>query len=452
MNTVLALASAALAVLAVLLSRRRPSPEKPPETGGYAIAAILCAALGLGAFFAAPPDMLPSIASALAIGLVASIVATATQAAGLAGLAIGLTAVAAASFLPFARPVAAVGLALGAVALANEGAAIATLAAVAILAGNALGVKAGSDPALASAGTLIGIATVVAGLVASALDNEKLRRAAPLVAAALVAVAATGLLKGYLHLDDDIPVVIGASLAALVVYALLNDAEGDPLRMGIAALVWVGLATVAYGFGRGLGMALALICAATILATLYRRASAPSALLSLLPLAALVLYRMIRDGQPISPPALEATQHNFLVGALLGVLVPLLPGDWLQSASSKRNVGLGLWGLVLVLVPVATLVLAGSRGIVGLMIGAGLAGPFAVSRRATSLMPLAFGLGMGVFAVAGYTWLKDLTVLERSTRIWVGGGIAILAALIGLALFAITPRPTSRPTLVEEKA
>ncbi|HEY0865928.1 MAG TPA: hypothetical protein VGE01_01040, partial [Fimbriimonas sp.] len=265
-------------------------------------------------------------------------------------------------------------------------------------------------------------------------------RFAPVVLAALVAGAGYLLAGRYLNLPEDAAVILVAVFAALVLHWLLNEPV-DALRGGIAAIVWVGLSTVAFGLGKGLGMSMALVAAAAVLATLRSR----YALLSMTPLIGLVLYRVLRDAQPISIPELEAAQYQALVGIIVGAILPLLPQDWLSfdPPASKRLAGTALWAVVLVGVPVAMLVLTGSRGTVGFLVGIGLSGPIAVLRGGREILPLGYGLLSGSVVVASYGWLYRLAAVERAQRIWILIGIALAVSVVGILLAALTPRPAA---------
>ena len=225
------------------------------------------------------------------------------------------------------------------------------------------------------------------------------------------------------------------ALTGVVLFFLMPEEEGESSRVGLAAVVGIGLATVAYGLGRGAGMGLAALGAVGLLLALDNRRAA----LALGPLVGLTLYRILRDAGTGATRALDIAQHYTLLALVLGLVLPLLPTDWLRNRTSA--LGIALWSVVALAAAPLVVVALGMRGGIGLVVGLGTSGlvaalrPFGSRRQGDTeapsptvspsartslqgepsreLLPLALGSGLAGSTILALSWLGDDSTLAR---------------------------------------
>jgi hypothetical protein len=295
------------------------------------------------------------------------------------------------------------------------------------------------SPPIAHAGIWIALAAVVAGVVAEGIGrpvakmNPWLKYAFPVLLFALYSGIGF-LLFQKLSAGEAMPVLfLRASLVALVV-AWFAEGEESLTRVILGSILWLGVATASFGYERGFGMSIALMAGLGISLSLNR----PKSLLCLAPFATVVIYRVFYGLQPQFSSAFDIGQHYALMGLLLGVLVPVLATEWLRSQPSDRKrlwIAALLWVLILAAAPVPVAVAFSDRGIIGYIVGLGLAAVIEAPRR-RALDTMSLGLGLAAGMVMLYGWLEPHIDLDRTQKIralyWIVGLIALAGIGIGL--------------------
>ncbi|RYG47350.1 hypothetical protein EON79_07590 [bacterium] len=461
MTFLLPLVALALAALGFFLSRA--ASERRFE-GGRGIALLLAAFVGAGIVsrFGPEIDRTPTL-----IGLFLGVIAVAAGeflGGWVATLALGVAAASAlhllpATGLPAAQLALMGGAGLGAVAFGKGGATTA-LVAILVAATDNLGMRHSDVAGAAFLGSQLGLAATIGALLAGYVP-PKLAMAKPVAIGILVLLTALFATKPL----EDGGLLISAGLGALgglILHWLFADDEPSPLRIGMAVVIGVGLATIAFGLGRGAGMALSLLAAGGVLLGVGDR----RAFLTLGPLVGLVLFRVLREAGTGATRALDIAQHYTLLALVLGAVVPLLPVDWM--AGGRRLAGGGseethselptahrglptaagtfLWGLLILAIPPLVIVIFGMRGAIGFVVGLGLSGLFQAMRGAKDLSPLAIGSGMAGATILALKPLADKADLTRDEKmhmllVW-GVGIVVIAGILAFL---------SRPTQTEEK-
>lgn len=272
-------------------------------------------------------------------------------------------------------------------------------------------------------------------------DTYARRGAGIILAAALLLLLNSLLAKRFFFVGDTWGILAGAIGAAFVVSWLLPDRPGqNPLRFLIAAVVWIALATIAFGLRRGYGMSLTMVGAVTMLAVLGNR----RAILSLGPAMLIVCFRMFREANPASYQALDIGQHYAVIGLLLGAILPLLPIEWSRVPGALSTVKTAVAALIWLILAVAVLPAAGiflaAKGLVGFAIGLGFAPIVEGLRGQASLLSLNLGTALASATVLTVGWLGDNLEKAREDKLgllyWVAAGIL----LAGLVIAGLTPR------------
>jgi hypothetical protein len=375
----------------------------------------------------------------------------------LAGAAVGATA--------FGQQEAPLPLQLGLIAGASLGAwllnlrrkdtdgswaAIAAIVCAAVVAVNYLGEKAAGERA-GEAGLALAVVAVLAGLLGTGVARfvQRQRGEGGSRTTVFVAVAAALLLIGgwlagqrYLFMQDVWLIFGGSVLAGLVVNWFLPDGEQPfALRFLIAAVVWIAIATIAFGMRKGYGMSISLFGAMSALVLVGNR----RAILTLGPVLALVLFRVFREAYPDAYRAIDIGQHYAMIGLLLGIALPLMPIDWAKLVPSGRIttavvVAGALWVVLLIGVQPAASVLLGAKGVVGFVVGLGFGSAIESLRGGISLHVPSLAAGMAAVSLISYGWLGDHLNKARDEKLgalyWVLGALFLL----GLVVAALTPR------------
>lgn len=448
MTFLLPLVALALALAAPFVSRPEREPFSPSRA---AVLAVLLILGGLVVLKEAPAADRTPATLGLAIGAVASALGAWTG-----GFAVGVAGASALHLFP-SNP--SMGLALmaggglGALAVGGEAAA---LAAALVFAADDLGMRHSQVPAAAFAGSQIGVALAVGSFLA-AFVPKTLTLARPVVVGLVAAAAGVLVSKG---LGDPGLVLCGAvgALSGVVVHALMPNEESESSRVGLAAIVGIGLATFAYGLGRGAGMGLAALSAVGVLLAADNR----RAVLALGPFVGLVLFRVLREAGTGATRALDIAQHYTLLALVLGMVLPLLPADWLALRGGRGTrvpafpVGAFLWGLIVLAAAPLVVVALGMRGGIGFVVGLGTTGlvqalraiPDPRSRIADrrpddprseipdrkSILPLALGVGLGGSTILALAWLGDDSSLARDAKLhlfaYAAVGFAVVAGML----------------------
>ncbi|MEA2552281.1 MAG: hypothetical protein QOJ65_457 [Fimbriimonadaceae bacterium] len=321
--------------------------------------------------------------------------------------------------------------------------AIFPISLAAIVAVDALGAKAMAADAFTSSGTVLGVAAAAAGVLALLASLRGVKSGVQqIIGVALLALA--GVVVGYRYLgtrDAWILFVAGVVLAVVVNW-FMDDESDDSLRPLIAAVMWIGLATVAFALRRGYGMSLSLLGGTSTLLLLGNSRG----LLTLGPLAGLVMYRVFREEHVNATRALDIGQHYALVGLAIGALLPLLPTEWLKGREAISGPRLPsaavLWLVLVTAAPMGIAIVMGPKGVVGFVAGLGFSALLESIRYTRSLQPLSLGLGLSAATTIVFRFLGDNTSMTREEKIGILLPLAGALAVLVIVLLIVSPRPT----------
>lgn len=306
-----------------------------------------------------------------------------------------------------------------------------------IVAAGLLGGFAGGE-ITGGSGVVLGLAAVVSTSLAmfvSRLSKDASPFLFPAISSALFLLAGWMIAKQYFHEEPAGWAVMAGSVGALATYWMLPDSEGSsPFGALLCAVLWTGVATYAFSGAQGWGMAISLLTGTTLLLAFGGR----RALAAASPLAALVLYRLFREQYTEASRALDIGQHYAIIGVFLGVLLVLGAAEWVSSRARKEgplaNIGAALAGLLTIYVLFGTMAFLGAKGVVGLLIGIGIApliGALISSSRALPNVVWSYTL-MGL-VLGAYEWLgsnMDLSREQKSSFVIWFVAIGVLSAAV----------------------
>lgn len=334
-------------------------------------------------------------------------------------------------------------LSVGKAVESNPWAMRAAIMAGSIVGANFLGTQALGGDAGPAAGTILALMASLAGIlggVCGLFFGKKSGAHIATFVAALIAVilwvgGATLLTRQGMLLSHT-PYLLGgaAILGAIVHWLIPEDLASTTVRTLLGAVLWVAAATIAFGYEKGFGMAVALVGGAGMLLLIGNR----RALLSLGPLAALVLYRVFRTGHPDASEAFDIGQHYAMIGVLLGAMLPIMAQEWLRVTSKKAGGAVllagGLWILLLAAAPIPVAVGLSDKGIVGYMVGLGLAPVLEGARGERATHSLALTLGLSAAMTLLYDWLSPHLNIDRHGKLialaWILGVFVVAGFLI----------------------
>ena len=438
---VLVIAALALTVVARFVSdgkdvaRIRPSL---PATVGLIVTTIIVAALALK--FGQAHYRL-ALASGLTVGALAIYAAEV-----LGGLVAPIgVAVVASTLLHFLPPNAIAegqfalltGLAIGVVTLTGRISLTTAIVGTTLVAADFFGAGHKNVPASIDSGSLLGLSALL-GMIAVKLLPAKVDWVRPIGVAILIAAAGFVLAKRIDAAPLANAVGLGA-ITALVLNWLAPDDERDVLRLVIAGIIAVSMATVAYSFYRVAGVSAALVAMLTILFA----AGNKTAVLTASTVFGIVLIRLLQKADSGYTTSLDIGQHFILLGVFLGVVVPLLPLDKAMPAKWKESVNSSLWFLLLVSACVFVEVMLGHRGVTGFVAGLGISGIVSALRAEQSLVPIAIAPGLVGVHVFCLDRFENWTNFSRDEKV----KFFIIAGVITIAMagvIALLSRPAKK--------
>ncbi len=289
--------------------------------------------------------------------------------------------------------------------------------------------------------TLAAAAAGVLGLVATMKGTKLFWQ--QFLSVALLAVGVFVIGSRYLGLRDAWLLTLAGVLVGIVTNWLIDDGQ-DALRPLIAAALWIGLATIGFGLRRGYGMSLGLAGGVSTLLLLGNI----RALLTLGPLAGLVMYRVFRELNLDATRALDIGQHYALVGFSTGALLPLLPVEWLRSRAARTGPRLPssgmIWIVLLAAVPISLAVLLGAKGVVGFVAGLGMAAVIESIRCGESVQPLSLAVGISAATTLAYQFLGANSAMTRDEKMGIVVPLAVGLTVLIVALVIVSPRATLR--------
>ncbi|MGI8923153.1 MAG: hypothetical protein ACR2HJ_03775 [Fimbriimonadales bacterium] len=247
----------------------------------------------------------------------------------------------------------------------------------------------------------------------------------------------------YLFLGDFFLVVAGAVITAgCVAWVLSDDREHQPGTFAMASLIWLAWITIAFGLLQGVGVGIAAVAAASILYLI----DAKRAIASMGIVIAIEFYRVFLELYPAESRSIDIGQQYAVMGLMAGAALPIALSHW---GARICEAFMGMRGFVLTLlaslITLALLVaipfVLGSRGVVGFVVGLGLAvfclgmgGSFRLG-----LLSLSAGLASSTILAFGY--LAPHLGLEREAKIrFLGWGIAASIVIL-VSAEMLTRRP-----------
>ena len=274
---------------------------------------------------------------------------------------------------------------------------------------------------------------VVLGIVQAILprDKEVVKQWSGPVIGVFVGIGAFAV-GAMLFPRDHMPrtMLVSAFAAAATAWAMPFGKAVEPLRIGLAGLVWLGIATFAFSNSLTLGLSLALIAGAGAMAL----SSSEAGYAMLAPLGGLIGHRLARNVYPDAVKAFDLGQHYALVGVILAVcLVLMVSQGYVRAKESQlpRVVGSAAVGWVLaVLVVLFSVMFLGAKGTTGLIVGIGLAPLLVQLSRTDGATGAALSVGfIGILGLA-YPALTELFETSRAEK----QSAFVVAAIVGLAL------------------
>lgn len=302
---------------------------------------------------------------------------------------------------------------------------------------------------VADSGMAFGLVVVLSGIVAVGLSRAIQRQRGAgaeragmylVIAAALVLLGGTLVGRRYLFLDDSWHIFGSAVIAALVVNWFLPDGRrSSSLRFLIAAIVWIALATIAFGLRKGYGMSLSLMGGMGMMLLIGNR----RALMTMGPVLALVMFRVFRELHPEAYHAVDIGQHYAIIGLLLGATLPLLPIEWsrlLRPGSGGSAGAAFLWVVLLLGILPAAAVLLGPKGLLGFVAGLGIGSVIEGLKGTNSLHVLSLSAGLAGAGALIYGWLGDYLEKTREAKLGVLYGVVGVLVVVALIIAAMTPK------------
>lgn len=434
MTIVLVLVSLALTAVARFVSDgkdcARSRPSLPASVG------LLVAALLVGALALKYGQSSYRLALGTGIGLGALAIYVSELLGGkVAPIGVGVTTAALFHFLP---PVSIAegqfammaGLSVGSICLASRSGFATTLVAVGCAAADFLGAGHKNVPASISMGIILGLAGLI-GIIGLGLLPKKFAAVQSLGIG--IVVAAAGFVVSTRIVEPHVAIVVGmAALAGVVVHLLVPEDERDVMRIIIAGIIAMSVATIAYSYYRNAGVAASLI---TMLAVLLGSGNR-TGVLAISLVFGLILLRLLQRADAAYPQSLDIGQHFILLGLFLGALIPFLPIDRVVRPDWRGGLTSVLWAVLLISSCIFVEVMLGHRGINGFVAGFALLGLISALRPQQSLQPLAIAPGLVAVSVFCLDQFNDWTELSKDEKVkffLIAGSLAIaLAAAIGL--------------------
>ncbi len=296
----------------------------------------------------------------------------------------------------------------------------------------------------------VGIALVLA-LTVSAILSIGLKRILanqfgslwPGVVAVLAAAAGYGVSRW--SVGGELWIILGiAAVGSLVVHWLLpTEGPVSGFRLGIAAVIWLALGTVGYSMLRGFGMATGILEAAFILVLLGNN----RALISTGPTVGLLMYRVLRDASPDVSRALDIGQHYGVTGIVVGAVIPVLYVEWLDNFETEKPVSKAvsglLWGFILICLPVLSIVVLGSKGASGVVVGLGLSGLLVSRKQTFGALALAIAISAGAANSVAVGWIGEALDFTRQEKLHSFGWWALSMGVAAAGILAVSRRRDS---------
>jgi hypothetical protein len=245
----------------------------------------------------------------------------------------------------------------------------------------------------------------------------------------LLAISAWVIFTRYVHSPGLAWSATLSAAAACVAVWQVATSGSSPIGFLVSCVIWLGVATFAFGQDRGYGMAVAAVVGLASLVVLGNR----RAVLTIGPLVGLVLYRTLRELHQDVTRAFDIGQHYAILGILLAIFLVLIPLAWTadrtEERGAKRALAIALAGSMTVAATVVLGVFLGAKGMVGLLVGLGLAPVVSGLAAEVRTTALAWGVTLSVTLLVSFNVVSPWLNMERDDKLslfyWVGIALAL---------------------------
>lgn len=288
------------------------------------------------------------------------------------------------------------------------------------------------DPSrLPTALMLVWVLMAVAGVLCSPGIRSVVRTVVGLAGITFVLLSGQTLIQAPLHVGIGL---IGFGAVSLIAWAIPARALVPSMLAG-AALLLLGLCTVASGWGENLGVALFLFAACTAVLGWDREDLIPV----LAPVFVIVLFKLMREFDVEALRSIDLGQYYAVFGLVAGLLFGQLGGSMGEKWGRLCRTAMGA---VVIILLAASLILMGGKGSVGLMIGAALSLLWTVPGSSTRLAPVSiFGL-----ALALHPMLMPYAVFDKEAKLSILIWFFVAAAAFGLTAWATGRNTIGKPS------
>jgi hypothetical protein len=283
--------------------------------------------------------------------------------------------------------------------------------------------------------TALGIVAAVAGLGAWLLQKGTKNRAMADVAG-IVLLAGAGWVIAWrvINLPSAGWGYVAGAVAALALHwAVDRDLNKRSSLFGIAALVWLGVATFAYSRSAGYGISSAALGGLSGLILLGRS----RLILTMSPLLVLAAYRAFREAFGTQTAAFDIGQHYGMIGVLAAVLLVVALLDFVKTIPDRAGMRATMTGAFAAMsfgaaIAAGSLLLS-TKGVVGLIVGFGVAPVVAAMSGVRSSVAMAISAVSVAFLSVFYSAAVELASKPRDERLGLIGGVFAAALIFAVA-------------------
>lgn len=261
----------------------------------------------------------------------------------------------------------------------------------------------------------------------------------PPLGTALVFAGLTYLLTVRTGEVPDLPLVAaGSALVAVLLSFSTRGIKDSIVAALVGSLVWLGVATAAFSFAKGYGLALAAlvgICSTLLLGD--RRGVAWCA-----PMIAMAVYRFARLEFPDVTRAFDIGQHYAIVGLLLGLLLPLIVVEWGRSMANGKTwattLAATLAGVALLTGTSLAVAFLGAKGASGLIIGFIASSALSGIKGESAKTAMSISLGLGTWTVVSIGALTAQQEMARPEKVKFVLSVGAVVLILSVAAWGLT--------------
>lgn len=237
--------------------------------------------------------------------------------------------------------------------------------------------------------------------------------------------------------------MLAAGGALVTHWVLPSNRNANGATSALAVLLWIGLATIAFGIQSGFGIA-TLFVSASILLLCFGNARA---ILALGPIAAITAFRLLKEMSD-STKALDIGQHYGMMGLVVGATIVVIGVEWLRSieakSDSKTVIAGALWTGIFISVPACIAIVLGAKGFVGAVAGIGFGSVIALLIGSNRALPFQALTALLPLMLLEYPWLTEKLDLTRDLKVQSLIGFAVVLVTLSAAIGWLS-RPESAP-------